>query len=101
MQRVEEHHVLVWAKIIACYIHEVLAIVQYDTLSLRQLLLLEVLEQVLLDVLLQVLRLLQLLLNVLDLLHLHQFLTDFDLVDDVLYLERVIVCATDAWIRQS
>ena len=62
VQRVEQHHVLVWIQIVPGHIHKVLPIVQYDALSLRQLLLLEVLEQVLLKIL-QVLRLLELLLK--------------------------------------
>lgn len=53
---------MVWTQIVAGHVHEVLPVVQYDALGLRQLLLLEVLEQVLLQVL-QVLRLLELLLK--------------------------------------
>jgi len=80
-----------------------LAIIKYDTLCLWQLLLLEILQQLLLKIhhavtalllnrshALQVLWL-HLLLKILQLLHLHPFLTDFDLINYVLDSERIII----------
>jgi hypothetical protein len=81
-----------------------LAIIKYDTLCLWQLLLLEILQQLLLKIhhavtalllnwshALQVLWLHLLLKILLQLLHLHPFLTDFDLINYVLDSERIII----------
>lgn len=70
-----------------------LPVIENNTLRLRQLLLLEILKQLLLQIRLQILWLQLLLKVLLQLLHLHPFLTDFDLVNHVLDPERIIIRA--------